>query len=276
MAPRAGPSASFSRGSKQLASSPQASKGPSPARADPAAVRAHVSSYAVARDGRAAAEVIFSLLGYFSCFLFPLWSAPLHVLFTMRVFVVCVHDTAHGACFSSKIVNDLVGTLTAPLCGMTYGYWRSGHSYHHHHSNDLDFLQTAQTAPFTSRTFAAMPAAARAVYRVLSVPIALMTMGSPFVIMIAQPLSAERAVDWALQIAWWAGLYATGLWRHYLLVGLMTSGLGLLLFHAQHTFPECVRTHGKTTTIDGLYANAMEGSSHLIMNEFLRFFSVGA
>jgi omega-6 fatty acid desaturase (delta-12 desaturase) len=237
---------------------------------DPAAVRAHVSSFAAADNGRALWEALLALSGYFLCFFLPWWTLPLHGMFAMRVFVVCVHDTAHGALFSSPRLNALLGSLTAPLTGMTYGYWQSGHAYHHRHSNDLDFLQTSQTAPLTSRGFAKLPAAGRAVYRWMSVPINLVTTGAPLAIMVAQPLSAERALDWALQVAWWGALYASGWWRRYLAMGLMTSALGLVLFHAQHTFPECERSHGKTATPMGYHENAILGSSFLQLNEWFK------
>lgn len=237
---------------------------------DPAAVRAHVSSWATADNGRAAWEAAVALAGYFLCFFLPWWTLPLHGMFAMRVFVVCVHDTAHGALFSSPRLNALLGSLTAPLTGMTYGYWQSGHAYHHRHSNDLDFLQTSQTAPLTSRGFAKLPAVGRGVYRWLSIPINLVTTGAPLAIMVAQPLSAERALDWALQLSWWATLYATGWWQRYLVLGFMTSALGLVLFHAQHTFPECERSHGKTATPMGYHENAILGSSFLLLDEWFK------
>ena len=246
---------------------------------DPAAVRRHVGMCAKPNDIRAAAEVLVSVVGYFACFCLPsAWwplSIPLHALFSMRCFIVCTHDAAHGALFSSKLANDITGTLCAPLTAMTYGYWKSGHGYHHSHSNDLDFLQTSQTAPFTSRTFASFPAPLRTAYRILSTPIALMTTGAPLMLMVVQPLSAERALDWAVQIAWWLGLYHAGVLRHFLTMGLLAAAIGLLLFHTQHTFPECVRSHGRTATPDGYYDNAIHGSSFLHLNEFLKFFTVG-
>ena len=85
-----------------------------------AEVRAHVARFAVPRDGRALWEVAITVLPWLLCWCLPLWCAPLQGLLTVRLFVVCVHDTGHRALFSKPWMNKLLGTIAAPLTSFAY------------------------------------------------------------------------------------------------------------------------------------------------------------
>jgi omega-6 fatty acid desaturase (delta-12 desaturase) len=246
-----------------------------PRPAAPAAVRAHVAAWAVPNDFKAALWAASSIALYFACFALPWYLLPLHSLASMRLFVVCVHDTAHGALFSAPWANFLLGSLAAPLTGFTYHYWKWGHDFHHRHSNDLDFSQGSQTAPYTVAQFCAFPAWKQRLYRLFSVPAVLLAAGAPLSIVVAQPLSADSALDWALQLGWWVLLAARGCLARYLAVVLLVAPFGLVLFHTQHTFESCERSRGKTASGEGYYKNAMEGSSFLQVPRWLRFFTAG-
>ena len=179
----------------------------------PPAVRDHVALFARPNDVRACVSVAISFALYVLMFYTPWYCVPLQAMVMMRLFIVCVHDTAHGSLFSRGWANALVGSVAAPLTGFTYHYWQWGHNYHHEHSNDLDYEQWSQTAPVTVAQFRAFPAWKRRAYRFFMVPLALLAAGAPFAIVLLQPLAADTALDWALQLAWWGALA----WRGCLL-----------------------------------------------------------
>lgn len=275
----------------------------------PPAVRDYVASFARPNDVRACASVAISFALYVLMFYTPWYCVPLQAMVIMRLFIVCVHDAAHGSLYSRGWANALVGSVAAPLTGFTYHYWQWGHNYHHEHSNDLDYEQWSQTAPVTVAQFRAFPAWKRRAYRFFMVPLALLAAGAPFAIVLLQPLAADTALDWALQLAWWGALAWRGCLLRYVAAvtlaarklcarpgqpmrqtrhekGTLTpnlhstwtltkTALGLFLFHSQHTFEDCVREHGRTATSEGYYANAMEGSSLMVVPRWMKFFTAG-
>jgi len=195
-------------------------------------VRSHVASYAKADDLEALFHVVVVLAAWFACWALPWWCAPLHSLVSMRLFVVCVHDTGHRNLFSREWMNRLVGTLVAPLTSFCYTYWAEGHDYHHFHSNDLNYEQWSQTAPITVKEFRSYPPWRRAMFRAFSYPLALLTAGGPLSIVVLQPLQSDwrrtaGLVDWAAQIAWWGALWYTGSFVRYLLLIVPIGMLGL-------------------------------------------------
>lgn len=252
------------------------------------AVRDHVAKYAKPNDLEALFHVIVVLAVWFGCWALPWWCAPLHSLVAVRLFVLCVHDTGHRSAFSAEWMNRLVGTLVAPLTSFCYTYWAEGHDYHHYHSNDLNFEQWSQTAPITVKEFKSYSPLRRAMFRFFSVPLALVAAGGPLSIVVLQPLMSDytRAagvLDWAAQFAWWGALWYTGSFARYLLVIVPIGFLGLFLFHAQHTWAETKRYAGLTVknkgtpeegvNHDGLFLNAIEGSSLLYVPEWMKWFT---
>ena len=251
------------------------------ARADE--VIAHVARFAKPRDGRALLEVLTVVGAWLLCWQLPLWTIPLHCLVSMRLFVVCVHDTGHRNLFSKPWMNKLVGTLVAPATSFAFNYWAVGHDYHHAHSNDLNYEQWSQTAPITARELRTWPAWRQRLFRFFSAPLALVAAGGPLSIVVLQPLQSDTAVDWAMLAAWWAVLLYTGNAARFLAVMTLVAMLGLFLFHAQHTFPDAVRYEGlsvkakgtkdESKNVEGLYTNAIEGSSLFVVPEVLKWFT---
>ena len=267
--------------------SPRLGSSPSPSlpfdHVHAAEVRAHVAKFAVPSDLYALLDVLATIGIWLLCWKLPWYLAPLQGLPSIRLFVVCVHDTGHRNLFSKLWMNRLVGTLVAPATSFAYNYWAVGHDYHHAHSNDLNFEQWSQSAPITARELRTWPAWKRSVYRFLSIPIMLVWAGGPFSIVVLQPLQTDTALDWAMQLSWWAVLLYTGSVLRYLSFIVPVAALGLFLFHAQHTFPDTVRYEGlsvkglgtpdEAANLEGLYRNAIEGSSLLLVPEWLKPFT---
>jgi omega-6 fatty acid desaturase (delta-12 desaturase) len=178
------------------------------------------------------------------------------------------HDMGHRSFFTTPFLNRLVGTFVGVCVLSPFSYWADGHAYHHAHSNDLDYDQHSQTAPFTVAQYMAFPAWKRAAYRVICIPMILMGAMGPFALCILQPFGAYVAAEWAVQLTFWGFLHYFGL-LHRLFLGFSLAAIvGVLLFHLQHTFETTHRCRGKSH-----YENGLFGSSYLHVPWFLRYFT---
>lgn len=236
-------------------------------------VNNHIAKY-TNLDGKQNGEALFYILttwaAWTACFFLPIWIMPLHSLLTIRLFVTGVHDTAHGSTFNARWMNNLLGTLVGPCTMSPYNYWQWGHDYHHDHSNDLDFQQWSQSAPLTVSEFKSWPAWQRAAYRFFNIPIVMISTVAPLAMAMLQPLSADRALDWAVQLSLWGVLAWYGQLARLLATMGLGACLGVFMFHLQHTYAECVREVGRD-----YWANGYHGSSLLLVPRWLRFFTAG-
>lgn len=242
----------------------------------------HVNKYAKANNWYAAWQLGSTFVMWASCFFLPLWTIPLHALLMIRLFVL-YHDMAHNSFFSSSLANRVFGTLVGPCTLSPYTYWRDGHDFHHHHSNDLDYQQLSQTAPYTVAAFRAFSPFYQRVYRLMTVPIIAVTVVAPAAMGILQPLSATTGLDWAVQLGIWAVLWSQGVLHRQFLALFLSATLGVFLFHLQHTFPGLTRDHGEAFTAaaaaaqpagaDFYFHNGMDGSTFLQVPWWLRFFT---
>lgn len=83
----------------------------------------------------------------------------------------------------------------------------------------------------------------RAVYRIATIPIVMVTGLAPFVMAVLQPLSADKALDWVVQLGLWGGLWYLGVLHRLFITVACAAMVGVFLFHLQHTFPEAKREH---------------------------------
>jgi len=83
---------------------------------------------------------VFTALGLYSIYLSPWYLLPLAWIFTgtagCGLFVIG-HDCGHRSMFTSRFLNDLVGTLTLTLLVYPYHPWRIQHNHHHANTNRL-------------------------------------------------------------------------------------------------------------------------------------------
>lgn len=232
-------------------------------------VYAHVASYARSSDIRGGVEFIGTLGVWIAMFWTSWWWAPLHALVSVRLFVVGVHDTGHMTLFKTPLYNDVALQIAGPLMLMPgMGWWRPMHNYHHRHSNDLDFHQNAQSAHLTVARYRARSAMSRAIYRYVTHPAVLFTQTAPLVLTIGQLVHMTTLREVGLQALALLLLYPV--LTRYLVTIACADAFGMFLFHAQHTFPECVRVKGKDSFENGFY-----GSSFLQVPWWLRIFTAG-
>ena len=234
-------------------------------------VYGHIAKYARPADEEAAVEYVGTLGLWIALFWAPWWTLPLHALVTTRLFVVGVHDAGHLSLFSSPQLNEYALRITSPLfCMPGVGWWKPGHNYHHHHSNDLDYEQGSQTAPFTVRQFRAMKRWQRALYRYFATPIVVITQTAPLGMTLGQLIRIATWEEAAAQAFVFFVMFWTGVWMRYAAALVLGSSFGVFLFHLQHTYPECIRKKGKDYFENGFY-----GSSFLQLPEWLKLFTAG-
>lgn len=230
-------------------------------------VCAHIERYARPSDVRGAIEFLGTLGAWVALFWAPWWVFPIHVLVTTRLFVVGVHDPGHHSLFYTPKYNDWALQVTSPIfCMAGMSWWRPGHSYHHQHSNDLEYEQGSQTAPLTVSQYRAMAGWKRAAYRYFTHPLVLLSQTAPLAMTLGQIIRIATPREAFLQAVVFALVYP--MWVRYVCVMLTAASFGVFLFHLQHTFPECVRIKGKD-----FFENGYSGSSFLQVPWWMRPFT---
>ena len=165
---------------------------------------------------------------------------------------------AHGSFFSNQTANHILGVLCGAFTLTPYSWWKHGHNFHHEHSNDLNFQQGSQTAPFTVKEFLSWSPFWQRVYRVACIPYIMILGVAPFMMAIVQPLSGWVAIEWAVQIGLWVILYQFSLLSRIFMVVSFSATFGVFLFHLQHTFEGAKREFGRD-----YFDNGLHGSSFL-------------
>ena len=146
--------------------------------------------YAVADDQRAWVELTVTITLYFTGLGLALaslgtwWAmAPGMVLAAamgLRIYMI-QHDCLHRSFFTSRAVNDTVGTLISPIAMTPYKATRYIHNLHHTHVSDLDRRDTFEINVMTLREWQAASPLRRLQYRLYRSPVVLIVLG-PFVL----------------------------------------------------------------------------------------------
>lgn len=230
-------------------------------------VYSHIAKYATPTDVRGGYELFVTIVPWVALFWAPWWTLPLHALFTVRLFVLGVHDAGHQSLFKTPAYNDLALRIVSPLvCMPGVSWWRPMHNYHHLHSNDLDFNQNAQTAFLTVSKYRRMSPWKQAMFRYFTRPVVFLTQTAPLLMTLGQLIRIATLEEFLLQCATFVMLYPV--LGHYAAMMSLAGSFGVFLFHLQHTFPECVRAKGKDFFENGFY-----GSSFLRVPRWLQFFT---
>lgn len=98
----------------------------------------------------------------------------------LRIYMI-QHDCLHRAFFSSRTVNDVVGTLLSPIAMTPYKATRYIHNQHHNHVSDLDRRDTFEIYTMTLAEWQAAGPGERLRYRLYRSPVTLILLG-PFVL----------------------------------------------------------------------------------------------
>ena len=225
----------------------------------------HIQKYIRSSDEKATYYLLQSLVLYVGGFYLPLWLAPLHALCFLRVFI-CMHDMGHGYFFKTKELNTLFGYLCSTLVLTPYKYWVDGHNLHHKHSNNLDYVQSSQSAPFTVNDYKSWPSLYKSVYKIITNPILFFTVTTPLYLSVYNPVIPSTLGEKLLLCIYLYFLWATGNIKHFICCGILTASFGGFLFHLQHTYEGAQRKKGMTH-----FDSAMKGASFLQVPWFLQW-----
>lgn len=153
-------------------------------------VRRIARQYAHADNHRARIELVSTLLLYALGMMIALsaigtwWlmfpAIVLSAAMGLRIYMI-QHDCLHGSFFSSRRINDIVGTLLSPIAMTPYKATRYIHTLHHTHVSDLDRRDTFEIYVMTLKEWNAAPALQRLQYRAYRSPVTLILIG-PFVL----------------------------------------------------------------------------------------------
>lgn len=146
--------------------------------------------YAQADDPRAWLEVGITMLLYVAALVLALSSigiwwimAPAILLVStmgLRIYMI-QHDCLHRSFFTSRRVNDIVGTLLSPIAMTPFQATRYKHNLHHTYVSDLDHRDAFEIYVMTLKEWEAAPFLKRLQYRVYRSPVILILIG-PFIL----------------------------------------------------------------------------------------------
>lgn len=146
--------------------------------------------FAVSDDRRAWAELSVSLTLYFAAVAVGVltigtwWvtipAVGLAAAMGLRIYMI-QHDCLHRSFFTSRRLNDTVGTLLSPIAMTPYKATRYIHGLHHTYVSDLERRDTFEIQTMTVREWQAAPRWKRLQYRIYRSPVILILIG-PFLL----------------------------------------------------------------------------------------------
>jgi acyl-lipid omega-6 desaturase (Delta-12 desaturase) len=210
--------------------------------------------------------------------------ALLNGAFLVRIFVI-QHDCGHAAFFANRTAQDWVGRVLGVLTLTPYDVWRRTHSIHHSHHGDLDHRGIGDVLTLTVDEYRARSWWGRLLYRTYRNPVVLFVLGPSYLFILQNRLpfglmksgwrywtsamgtNAMIAIGLGLMI--WLGGFMPVL-LIYLPTSVIAGTIGVWLFYVQHQFEE---THWSKTEDWQLHQAALEGSSHYVLPQPLRWIS---
>ena len=212
-----------------------------------------------------------------------LLAIPMSGLF-IRLFII-QHDCGHGSFFASRKADHMVGAALGVVTLFPYGYWKKTHAIHHATSGNLDRREFGDVRTLTVEEYLKLSRVGRMNYRIYRSAPALFLVGPFYQFVLKHRIPFDLPFAWKKEwasVLWnnlvlglvvW-GLVATIGWKALLLVEmpilLIAGALGIWLFYVQHQFEE---THWSKGEDWQLHDAALEGSSHYILPQPLRWFS---
>lgn len=211
-------------------------------------IRAVARQYAISDNRRAWAELALTLTLYVVAAGVALASVGTWVIalpatvawaaMTVRIYMI-QHDCLHRSFFTSRKVNDLVGTLLSPLAMTPYQLTRYKHNLHHAHVSELDRRDTFEIYVMTRGEWAAAGPWRRLGYRLYRSPVTLILLG-PFVVYLILrrlPIGPRQHCGWdlvahdamvvaMLGVIWWAaGVPGLLIWVAMVWMACVAGGL---------------------------------------------------
>jgi omega-6 fatty acid desaturase (delta-12 desaturase) len=115
--------------------------------------------------------------------------------FFLRLFSL-QHDMGHGRFFSSRRVNNTIGSIFGILTHLPYYQWRRHHNAHHAHVGDLDRRGSGDVKILTIEEYRARPWYGRLLYRMNRNRILAVTIGALVHFSIQQRFSYSAPKQW--------------------------------------------------------------------------------
>ena len=210
--------------------------------------------------------------------------AVLNGLFLVRIFVI-QHDCGHASFLNNRTAQDWVGRVLGVLTLTPYDVWRRTHSIHHAHHGNLDQRGIGDVMTLTVAEYRARSRFGRLMYRLYRHPLVLFVLGPSYLFLLQNrvplglthsgwrywisAMGTNAAIAMLLTLMIWMGGLMP-LLLIYLPTSVIAGTVGVWLFYVQHQFEE---THWSKTDEWQLHNAALEGSSHYVLPQPLRWMS---
>ena len=157
---------------------------------------------------------------YASLLLMPFAGFMVTRLFTIQ------HDCGHGSYFTSRRVNNIVGTVLGMFTLAPYHYWKKTHTVHHAFSGNLDRRGVGDFDTLTVKEYQALPPLRKAWYRIYRHP-AFVLIIAPFMLFgVKFRLPLDNPFH---TVKIWSGIMATN-------IGIAAVFAGVVYFCGWHAF----------------------------------------
>lgn len=210
--------------------------------------------------------------------------AVLNGAFLVRIFII-QHDCGHGAFLANRSAQDWLGRCLGVLTLTPYAVWRRTHSIHHSHHGDLDQRGIGDVLTLTIEEYRARSRWGRLLYRLYRHPVVLFVLGPSYLFLLQNRLpfglmksgwrywtsamGTNAMIGIAVGLVIWFGGFLPVL-LIFLPTSVIAATIGVWLFYVQHQFEE---THWSKGEDWQLHDAALEGSSHYVLPQPLRWFS---
>ncbi|MBL9062776.1 fatty acid desaturase [Tabrizicola sp.] len=204
--------------------------------------------------------------------------------FLVRVFVI-QHDCGHGAFLKNRQAQDWIGRVLGVMTLTPYAVWRRTHSIHHAQHGNLDQRGIGDVLTLTIEEYRARSPFWRLMYRLYRHPVVLFVLGPSYLFILQNRLpfglmksgwrywtsamGTNAMIGIAIGLLVWFGGFLPVL-VIFLPTSIIGATIGVWLFYVQHQFEE---THWSKGEDWQLHDAALEGSSHYILPQPLRWFS---
>ena len=216
---------------------------------------------------------------------FPYWVTLLLAVpaagFLVRIFIF-FHDSCHGAFFSSRWANRLLGYVAGGLTFTSYEDWQRTHIIHHSASGNLDRRGVGDIWTLTVEEYLAASKLKRLFYRLFRNPLILFTVIPVVLFLIVQRFPSQgsgkrerygvmttNAIIATVMVVMSLTL---GL-QNYLLIQLpvivMAASAGMWLFYVQHQYEDAYWERHEQWD---LTKSGLEGSSYYQLPKILQWF----